>query len=305
MDEATFSSAAQTPPASSTAGGVDAMVEKALRRERMVVGLALTLVVVLAWLYVLAGAGMGMSALDMTHASQRAFTAAAAGASQPSMTTAPVAGMEGMARVSWSFSHALVMFLMWWIMMLAMMLPSAAPMILLFAAINRKQRARGNPYVSTSLFTGAYLAIWGGFSVLAVTLQWALQSIGWLSPILVSNNAALGGALLVLAGIYQLTPIKQACLRHCRSPVAFISEHWRNGRRGAFNMGTRHGAYCVGCCWFLMGLLFLGGVMNLWWVVGLALFVLLEKLGPAGDGVRRLSGVVLIGFGIWMLIPKL
>ena len=197
--------------------------------------------------------------------------------------------------------YAVLMFFMWWAMMVAMMLPSAAPMILLFATVNRKQRARADPFVPTSVFAGAYLVTWGGFSLVAVGLQWTLQRFTWLSPMMVSTSSVLGGLLLLAAGLYQLTPIKQACLRHCRHPIIFLTSHWRRGTAGAVRMGVEHGAYCVGCCWFLMGLLFVGGVMNLYWIAGLALFVLLEKNVPAGHWLGYATGVALAGWGLVVL----
>ena len=174
-----------------------------------------------------------------------------------------VADMGMMTPAAWTAGYVVLMFFMWWAMMVAMMLPSAAPMILLFATVNRKQRARADPFVPTSVFAGAYLVTWGGFSLVAVGLQWTLQRLTWLSPMAVSTSSILGGLLLLAAGLYQLTPIKQACLRHCRHPITFLASHWRRGTAGAVRMGLEHGAYCVGCCWFLMGLLFVGGVMNL------------------------------------------
>ncbi len=178
--------------------------------------------------------------------------------------------------------------------MVAMMLPSATPMVLLFATINRTQKEKGNPYVATTLFASAYLIVWAGFSIVAVALQWSLEALALLSPILISASIVLGGGLLLAAGIYQLTPIKQACLRNCRSPLQFIMTRWRNGGDGAFYMGVEHGAYCVGCCWFLMGLLFFGGVMNLYWIIGLSVIVLIEKTIPGGRWVSHFLGIVLI-----------
>jgi predicted metal-binding membrane protein len=186
---------------------------------------------------------------------------------------------------------------MWWVMMVAMMLPSAAPMILLFGTVNRKQRETGHPHVATSTFAIGYLAAWAGFSLVAVILQWVFARAGILSPMLVGTNVIFGGVLLLVAGIYQLTPIKHACLRHCRSPLVFLRIHWRRGARGALRMGILHGAFCVGCCWFLMGLLFFGGVMNLYWIAGLALLVLFEKTVPAGHWIGYATGVGLLVWG--------
>jgi predicted metal-binding membrane protein len=171
----------------------------------------------------------------------------------------------------------------------------------LFATVNRKQRDTGHPYVATSIFALGYLTAWGGFSLVAVIVQWAFELTGILSPTLGATNTVLGGFLLFAAGLYQRTPIKQACLRHCRSPLAFMSAHWRPGVRGALGMGLLHGAFCVGCCWFLMGLMFFGGVMNLYWIAGLALFVLCEKTVPAGHWLGYAAGVALLVWGAEML----
>ncbi len=261
---------------------IDRTLEGAMRRDRLVTLAALALLVLLSWAYLLTGAGTGMSLLPPSEE-----------------------GMQGMAGMmtpaTWTFGYAVVIFFMWWVMMLAMMLPSAAPMILLFAAINRKQRERGNPAVPTSLFAAAYLLAWGLFSLLAAALQWGLEASGLLSPMMASNSAVLGGILLLLAGLYQMTPLKQACLKHCRSPLSFIMTRWRPGAAGAIRMGMEHGTFCLGCCWFLMGLLFFGGVMNLYWILGLALLVLLEKTIPGGHWLSYALGLGLSAWGLWML----
>jgi predicted metal-binding membrane protein len=210
--------------------------------------------------------------------------------------------MAAIAPMAWTPGYAVLMFFMWWIMMLAMMLPSAAPMILLFAMVNRKQREKGAPYVPTGIFAAGYVLVWGAFSLVAVAAQWGLEQSGLLSATMATTSVALGTGLLIAAGIYQLTPLKHACLRHCRSPIAFITQHWRPGEFGALRMGVAHGAFCTGCCWFLMALLFYGGIMNLYWIVGLALFVLLEKTTPAGHWLGRISGVVLIASGGALLL---
>jgi predicted metal-binding membrane protein len=155
--------------------------------------------------------------------------------------------------------------------------------------------------VPTALFASAYLIVWAGFSIAAVAAQWGLETTALISPMLISASVVLGGCLLLAAGIYQLTPLKQACLNHCRSPLQFIFTRWRGGASGAFRMGIEHGAYCVGCCWFLMGLLFFGGVMNLYWIGGLAVFVLLEKTIPAGHWIGYVVGIALIVWGIVVL----
>jgi predicted metal-binding membrane protein len=178
-------------------------------------------------------------------------------------------------------------------------------MILLYAAVNRKARERGAPFVPTGVFALGYLAAWGVFSLLAVALQWGLERTALLSSMMVGTSIVLGGLLLIAAGAWQLTPLKHACLKHCRSPLHFLSHHWRKGRWGAFRMGAEHGAFCLGCCWFLMGLLFYGGVMNLYWIVGLAAFVLLEKTAPAGHWIGSAAGVGLIAWGGLLLLGSL
>lgn len=263
------------------------MLEAALRRDRLIVVVSLAVVIAAAWIYVLAGAGMGMSALEMTRMSQ--VDATDSGMSMPSST-------------AWSAGYATLMFFMWWVMMVAMMLPSAAPAILLFATVNRRQQESGHAVVATSTFALGYLAAWAGFSVAATGLQWGLVQAGVLSPALAGTSSLLNGGLLLAAGLYQLTPLKQACLRHCRSPLAFLGAHWRPGAGGAVRMGVEHGVYCVGCCWFLMGLLFVGGVMNLYWIIGIALFVLFEKTVPLGHRAGKVAGAALLIAGGWTLL---
>jgi predicted metal-binding membrane protein len=274
------------------------MLESILKRDRLVVISGLVAVSVIAWIYILAGAGMGVSAYEITRMT--------GGGAPMAMDKGGTAGMSSMAAMTmpavWTSGYALLMLVMWWVMMVAMMLPSAAPMILLFALVNRKSAEKGGPVVPTAVFAGAYLVAWGGFSVVAVALQWGLERAELLSPMMASRHAAFGGALLVLAGVYQLSPLKHACLRHCRGPIGFITQHWRSGGWGAFRMGVHHGLYCLGCCWALMALLFFGGVMNLYWIAGLALFVLLEKTIPTGHRLASVSGIGLLIWGAVLLL---
>lgn len=186
---------------------------------------------------------------------------------------------------------------MWAVMMIAMMVPTAAPMTLLYAAVARKAAAQHNPLAPTFVFVAGYVAMWTIFSLVATIAQHALDQAALLSPTMVSRSPQLGAALLIAAGIYQLTPLKNACLRNCRSPAHFLSRYWRTGNLGAFRMGLRLGIYCVGCCWILMGLLFVGGVMNLLWIAGIAVFVLLEKTIPFGVAGGRLAGAAMILVG--------
>ena len=200
---------------------------------------------------------------------------------------------------------AVLMFAMWWAMMAGMMLPSALPMTLTFATVNRRRRERGTPYVPTAAFVAGYLAAWGAFSIAATAAQWALERAALMEPIMGLSSPLLGGLLLVAAGVYQVTPLKHACLRRCRSPLSFVLGYWREGTAGALRMGAQHGAFCVGCCALLMALLFVGGVMNLLWAAAIAAFVLLEKLLPAGEALARAAGVLASGFGVWMIARSL
>jgi predicted metal-binding membrane protein len=190
---------------------------------------------------------------------------------------------------------------MWAVMMVAMMTPSAAPMILTFATINRRRRAQQGPFVPTAVFALGYLLVWGGFSALATMAQWGLHTTALLSPMMASTSHVLGGLLLLAAGIFQWTPLKSTCLMQCRSPLGFITTEWREGVWGALQMGLWHGGYCVGCCWGLMALLFVAGVKNLIWVAAIAAFVLVEKVLPHGRLVGRVTGGVLLLAGLALL----
>ena len=276
-------------------------LESVLRRDRLVVVIALVAVIVLSWVYVLAGAGMGMSAFEMTRMTQ---PVGVIDSTQPSMQGMSMGGTAvggTMITGTWTVGYAVVIFFMWWVMMFGMMLPSAAPLLLLFARMMRKEKNKGAPYVPTGVFALGYVIMWAAFSAIATGAQWGLEASGLLSGIMVGTSAVLGAGLLIAAGVWQLTPWKNACLRHCRSPIGFLSAHWRPGRTGAFKMGLVHGAFCLGCCWFLMALLFYGGVMNLYWIIGLALYILIEKLLPAGARIGQLTGVILIAWGATLL----
>jgi predicted metal-binding membrane protein len=209
--------------------------------------------------------------------------------------------MSGPDAKPWRTAELLPLFLMWAEMMVAMMIPSAAPMILMFASVNRKRREQERPFVHTGIFVAGYLAVWTGFSALAAVAQWALHSRALLSPMMVSTSPVVGGLLLVGAGVFQWTPWKRACLSRCRSPLGFLLADWREGAAGAFAMGLKHGVYCTGCCWLLMALLFVAGVMNLWWVAILSVVVLAEKAAPQGLRIGHVVGILLVGWGAWML----
>lgn len=250
-------------------------LERVLRRDRAVTLAALLGASLLAWAYILLGAGMDMASMQMQSMS-----------------------MPGMAMPSaWSASYFLLMLAMWAVMMIAMMLPSAAPMILLFAAIERRRRQE-SPFVATVVFAAAYIVVWSGFSLGATLLQWQLDRLALLSPTMATTSRLIAGMVFIGAGLYQFTPLKQACLRSCQSPLEFISRYWN---AGPFGIGLRHGVYCVGCCWMLMLLLFVGGIMNLIWVALIAAFILLEKLLPQGKLLGYGLGAVLAGWGSWTL----
>jgi len=210
--------------------------------------------------------------------------------------------MAAPALQSWSWNELLPLFVMWAVMMVAMMLPSAAPVILLFSRIGASRAARGSRYASVAFFATGYLVAWWGFSAVAALLQWWLHSAAILSADMRTVSPIAGAGILIAAGVYQWLPVKQACLSHCRSPLGFLSSSWREGRLGAVVMGIVHGAFCVGCCWMLMALLFAAGVMNLAWVAALSLIVLLEKIAPAGPAIARVGGVVLIIIGLAIVV---
>src|SRR6266478_1332200 len=323
-------------------------IEVALKRDRLIVLGGIAGLSALAWAYMIHEA-RGMS-----------FTGACC-----------IAGMKmaGPDMTDWSPAALIPLFLMWAEMMVAMMLPSASPMILTFAMVNRKRqspsaksgpadalplpgsadfqsavspisnrqgldssqdnlsylspqagspaiqqivpqsgmryasrqpgtvRAR-SPFVPTAIFVAGYLAVWTGFSAIAAVAQCALHATALLSPAMVSTSPLLGGILLVAAGVFQWTPMKSACLTNCRSPLSFLTTDWREGKGGAFSMGLKHGAHCTGCCWFLMALLFVAGVMNMWWVAIIAILVLLEKAAPKGLWIGRIAGLLLAVWGI-------
>lgn len=209
------------------------------------------------------------------------------------------------AFVSGAIVYPVMLFVMWWTMMMAMMLPSAAPAILTYSTLSRKFAEQGSPAAPLTVFVMGYGAIWTGFAAVAVALQLLLSQKIALSMMMAVTSAAVGGGLLVAAGLYQLSPLKSACLRKCQTPLMFFARNWRKGYTGALRMGFSHGLYCLGCCWVLMGLLFYGGVMELRWIAGLALYVAAEKLVPAGNRLSHFTGVLLIGWGSWTIYRAL
>jgi predicted metal-binding membrane protein len=211
------------------------------------------------------------------------------------------AAMAGML-MPWSLADALLMFAMWLVMMVGMMLPSALPMLLIYQQMLRKRMPTAQRHLALLLFCSAYGLVWAGFALGATALQWALEQLALLSPGMRSSSTALGAGLLLVAGVYQWLPSKAVCLEHCRGPLHFLLGYWRPGVLGGWRMGLAHGAYCLGCCWALMGLLFVVGVMNLLWVAVIGAFVLLEKNLPQGLWLGRLCGLLLLGWSLWLLL---
>lgn len=198
---------------------------------------------------------------------------------------------------AWGAGDLALVFTMWAVMMTGMMAPSASPMVLLFARIRNARPGPGRPMLASGLFLLGYLLAWMGFSLAATLVQWGVHAALRATPALAGTGPLLGGAVLVAAGLYQWTPAKHACLARCRSPLAFLLAEWREGARGALVMGLRHGLYCTGCCWLLMLILFVVGVMNLLWIALLAGFVLAEKTLPHGGWIGRVTGLALIVWG--------
>jgi predicted metal-binding membrane protein len=270
----------------------EAALEAALRRDRTVISAALLMLVVIAWAYVVQLADdMNMGGMDMT-----GFRMIPAGASLMMPATAP-----------WQPIEFAYVFAMWTVMMIGMMTPSAAPMILLYARVGRQAAAERKPFAATSWFAGGYLLAWAGFALAATLGQWALERGGWLTSATASASALFSGAVLLAAGLYQWIPLKDACLRQCQVPLQFIQRHggFRGDAPGAVSLGLRHGGYCVGCCWMLMALLFVGGVMNVLWIAVMTIFVLLEKLIPAGRLISRLFGTTFLAAGVWLIVQAL
>lgn len=256
--------------------------ERVVRRDRLLLCAALGVTAVIAWAYLLHRArsmdgGMGMDMSAMQHMENMAMPT-----------------MQG-----WTGVDLLLLFAMWAVMMVAMMAPAATPMVLLMAHLSR-QRESEAPVPRALLFAAAYFLVWTGFSLVAALVQWRLHQALLLSAAM-KATPLVGGVLLILAGVFQWTPLKRKCLVHCRSPLAFLMRFWREGPAGALAMGLRHGVYCVGCCWLLMALLFVIGVMNLVWVAALTAFILVERLVIKGDLVGRIAGVALVMAGVLLM----
>ena len=251
------------------------LIEHALRHDRATLVVLLILTPAISWIWIV------LMARDMY---------------------GPMTGASAwMMTMHWDAPHLLLLWAMWSVMMTAMMLPTAAPLILLYGAAARRSRqptARWNTYA----LAAGYLAAWAAFSLAATALQRVLASLFLVSPMMEAGSSRVSAMLLIVAGVYQWTPLKYACLRACQSPLGFLMARWRDGWSGAFRVGVAHGAYCVGCCWALMLLLFAGGVMNLVVIAALTAWVAFEKLAPFGRRGAQVSGAVMIAVGSWMLL---
>ncbi len=287
------------------------VLERLLKRDRAITIAGLAGLSALAWLYIVTGAGLGMNMREMTtfalfphlQAADMVAASPALGMGAMNMGAATVATARPAAL---EFTNWALMIAMWWIMMIAMMSPSATPTILLYARVHRHALAQGqiqDKLAPTGAFAAGYLLVWLIFSVAAALLYWLLECAGVVSTSAMGSQSRwLSSAVLIAAGLYQLSPLKYACLSHCRAPASFLSRHWRPGASGALRLGAMHGAFCVGCCWMLMALLFVGGVMNLVWIAALAFLVLIEKTLPLGQWTGRTAGTALIAWGIATLL---
>jgi predicted metal-binding membrane protein len=270
----------------------DSTLEAVLRRDRLVVAGALAIIIALAWGYVLWLANdMDMGGMDMT-----GFRMIPAGM-----------GIMLPASTPWTAIEFAYVFAMWAVMMVGMMAPSAAPMILIYARVGRQWKAEGKPFAATGWFAAGYFLVWTGFSLAATSVQWVFERAALLDSRMASASNVLGGIVLIAAGVYQWTALKDVCLVQCQTPLQFLIRHggFRRDPQGCLLLGLQHGGYCVGCCWVLMTLLFVGGVMNVLWIALLALLILLEKLTPIGGWIARAAGVACIAAGARMLLSSM
>ncbi|WP_409190367.1 DUF2182 domain-containing protein [Bradyrhizobium sp. RDM4] len=262
-------------------------LEAILRRDRVIIVASLMMLTVLAW-FDLAwlASDMEMGGMDMT-----GYRMIPAGQALMMPASAP-----------WQPVEFAYVFVMWVVMMIGMMTPSVTPMILIYARVGR-HATESRPFASVTWFAGGYFLAWVGFSLAATCLQWALERAAWLTPMMASVSNILGGSLLILAGIYQWTPLKDVCLSQCRAPLGFMLSHsgLQRTTTSSLRLGFRHGASCLGCCWAVMLLLFALGVMNLFWIAALGVLVLLEKVVPSDRGIARPAGLAFFGGGVWML----
>lgn len=258
---------------------------RGLNRAEMLSAVAILLVALIAWVYI---ATLQPMAPPSTEA--------------PDMPGMDMGDLSANAAASWTWARVLATFAMWSVMMVAMMLPAAGPIVLLHRRTALQAHAQGSPAPPTILLVLGYAVVWTSFAAVATALQWASSNAALLTEMDALSDRWIGGAVLIVAGLYQVTPFKQACLQLCRSPVAFLMRHYRPGAVSALRMGIGHGLYCLGCCWAAMALLFVGGVMNLFWVVGIAIFVLIEKALPFGRVFGVGAGVSALAVGLYWLM---
>ena len=269
-------------------------VESFIQRDKVITIIAIAILVGATFTYTVLGVGMNMSAIQMTP-----------GLGQSQMSMPNMSAMRNMAATPavWSFNYSVLMFFMWWTMMIAMMLPSASPMILLYTALIRRTKKAKSIIRQVTSFICGYLLAWATFSLFAAALQSQLELRDWMSPMMMeATNIYLAAGILIAAGVYQLTPLKTVCLEKCRQPASFLANYKNTWVNSPLRIGLVHGFYCVGCCWFLMGLLFFGGIMNLYWIVGLIIFVAIEKLHEKGIIFGKILGGGAIVSGIAFLI---
>ena len=266
----------------------EAALEQVLRRDRAIVIGALAVLTALAWAYTIWLA----NSMDM------------GGMAMPRPAGMGMGAMLSPGFKPWTATDFVVIIVMWAVMMVGMMTPSAAPMILVYARVSRQQALQGKPLAGAGFFAGGYLLAWTVFSLAATIGQWLLEGAALLTHMGATTSDVLGAIVLMTAGLFQWTPAKNACLKHCQSPLSFILQYVHDAW-GSLSLGFRHGIFCIGCCWALMALLFIGGVMNITWIAGLTIFVLLEKVVPFGRILSRTAGAGLLAWGAGLLIAAL
>ena len=274
--------------------GNSTAVESLIQRDKVSIIIAIAILIGATFTYTVLGVGMNMSAIQMTP-----------GLGQSQMSMPNMSAMKNMAATPavWTFNYSVLMFFMWWTMMIAMMLPSASPMILLYTALIRRTKKTKSIIRQVTSFICGYLLAWAAFSLFAAALQSQLELRDWMSPMMMeATNIYLAAGILIAAGVYQITPLKTVCLEKCRQPASFLTTYKNTWVNSPLKIGLVHGFYCVGCCWFLMGLLFFGGIMNLYWIVGLIIFVAIEKLHEKGIIFGKILGGGAIVSGIAFLI---
>jgi predicted metal-binding membrane protein len=278
----------------------DMAVNTVLRRDRAIVIAAIITISVLAWAYILWLVGQ-MSMMEMP---APATSSGTGGMNMPSSASGSMIAAFEPAFRPWGVADFTLMFVMWAVMMVGMMTPSVAPMVLLYAAVGRKAAASGRPLASTGWFLAGYLSAWVALSLAATGVQWTLTRLALLTPMMENASATFGAFVLIAAGLYQWSPLKDTCLKQCQTPLGFLMSHggFRSEAAGALRLGAKHGLYCIGCCWMLMGLLFVGGIMNVLWIAGLAILVLLEKVVPTGRLIPRLAGAGMAAIGLFFVV---